>query len=81
MRPDRLHQEEALFLGQGDHALRLGIVGGEGFFTEDMFAGSKGGERAIAVAGIGSGDVDDIDLRMPKHGLRIGIDVYKRQPQ
>ena len=70
-RPHGLHEEDALLLGHGDELLGLGGRHGQGLFAEDILAGHEGEHGVLEVVAVGSGDVDDVDVRVV-HKLLVG---------
>lgn len=62
----------AFFAGEGDHALGLGDVVGDGLFAEDVAAGGEGFERGLAVITAvfvaAGGDGAEVGLERGEHG-------------
>jgi hypothetical protein len=69
------HVDDTGFLGGGDHLQGVGVVEGEGFFAEDVFAGAEALDGLRGVEGVGRDDGDGVELVPGEQGVHGGEGV------
>ena len=71
--PDRLHQEQPPAPRLLRHPRRLPGVERERLLAQDVLPGPEGVEGVLLVAGVGGGDVDDVDVGIGRQRVVVAV--------
>ena len=74
-RGDGLEEEEVLLFRQRDELVSLRHGRDEGLLAEDVLSGQKRRPGLRIVQAVGSGDIDQLNIRVGQHGVIVGVDL------
>ena len=74
-RGDGLEEEEVLLFRQCDELVSFRHGRDEGLFAEDVLSGQKRRLSLRIVQAVGSGDIDQLNVRVGQHGVIVGVDL------